>query len=69
METTPEQSKLYPCPQCNAELTYSASQGRMVCSFCGYEAPVSEAGSMTEVHTQTQVDQAVVEEVVEHDLS
>ena len=69
MESTPEQSKKYPCPQCNAELTYSASEGRMVCAFCGYKAPVSEAGSMTEVHTQTQVDQAVVETVEEHDLS
>jgi len=69
MENTPEQTKKYPCPQCNAELTYSASQGRMICTFCGYEAPVTEAGSMTEVHTQTQVDQAVVETVEEHDLS
>jgi len=69
METTPEHSKEYPCPQCNAELTYSASKGRMICSFCGYEAPVSEAGSMTEVHTQTEIDEAVVETVIEHDLS
>jgi hypothetical protein len=41
----------------------------MVCDFCGYIAPVSEAGSMTEVHTQTQIDEAVVEAVEEHDLS
>jgi Zn finger protein HypA/HybF involved in hydrogenase expression len=41
----------------------------MVCTFCGYEAPVTEAGSMTEVHTQTQVDQAAVETVEEHALS
>jgi predicted RNA-binding Zn-ribbon protein involved in translation (DUF1610 family) len=40
----------------------------MVCSFCGYEAPVSEAGSMTEVHTQTVVDEAVIEIIQEHDL-
>jgi DNA-directed RNA polymerase subunit RPC12/RpoP len=68
METTPEQSKIYPCPQCNAELTYSASEGRMVCTYCGYQAPVSEAGSMTEVHTQTEIDKAVVETIEEHDL-
>jgi len=41
----------------------------MVCNYCGYEAPVSQAGSMTEVHTQTQVDQKVVEAVEEHDLT
>lgn len=69
MDTTPEQTKKYPCPQCNAELTYSASQGRMVCTYCGYEAPVSEAGSMTEVHTQTQIDEAAVAAVEEHNLS
>ena len=68
MQTTPEHSKKYPCPQCNAELSYSASQGRMVCTFCGYEAPVSEAGSMTEVHTQTHIDEAAVESIQEHDL-
>jgi predicted RNA-binding Zn-ribbon protein involved in translation (DUF1610 family) len=69
METIPEHSKQYPCPQCNAELVYSAAQGRMICNFCGYQAPVSEAGSMTAVHTQTQVDQATVDTVEEHDLS
>ena len=68
METTPEHSKQYPCPQCNAELVFSATQGRMICNFCGYQAPVSEAGSMTEVHTQTEIDQAAVESVEEHDL-
>ena len=69
METSPEHAKKYPCPNCNAELTYSASKGRMTCSYCGYEAPVSEAGSMTEVHTQTHVDEAVVEAIQEHDLA
>ena len=68
METTPEHSKQYPCPQCNAELIFSAAQGRMVCNFCGYQAPISAAGSMTEVHTQTEIDQAVVESIEEHDL-
>lgn len=69
MEPTPEHAKKYPCPQCNAELVYSAAKQRMVCSFCGYEAPVEEAGSMTEVHTQVQVDESTVESVQEHDLS
>ena len=68
MEPTLEHAKKYPCPQCNAELVYSASKGRMVCGYCGYQAPASAAGSMTEVHTQTQVDDAVVESVTERDL-
>ena len=68
METTPEHAKKYPCPKCNAELVYSAGKGRMICNYCGYQAPVSEAGSMTKVHTQTQVDEAVVAAVEEHDL-
>ncbi|MFN2156739.1 MAG: hypothetical protein ACK2UX_16015, partial [Anaerolineae bacterium] len=55
-ESTPEHAKTYPCPQCNAELVYSATKQRMVCHFCGYEAPVTEAGSMTSVHTRTTVD-------------
>jgi predicted RNA-binding Zn-ribbon protein involved in translation (DUF1610 family) len=40
----------------------------MTCDYCGYQAPVSEAGSMTQVHTQTHVDGAVVDSVQEHDL-
>jgi predicted RNA-binding Zn-ribbon protein involved in translation (DUF1610 family) len=68
MEIPAEQSKQYPCPRCNAELVFSADRGRMVCNFCGYQAPISAAGSMTAVHTQTQIDQAVVESVEEHDL-
>jgi predicted RNA-binding Zn-ribbon protein involved in translation (DUF1610 family) len=47
---------------------YSAAKERMTCEYCGYVAPVTEAGSMTDVHTQTQVDEAVVESVEEHDL-
>jgi predicted RNA-binding Zn-ribbon protein involved in translation (DUF1610 family) len=69
MEANPEHAKKYPCPQCNAELVYSASKQRMICNHCGYEAPVSEAGSMTEVHTRTEVDQAAVQVIEEHDLS
>lgn len=69
MENSPEHAKKYPCPQCNAELVFSASKNRMVCTHCGYLAPVAEAGSMTEVHTQTEVDEAVVDAVEEHDLS
>lgn len=69
METNPEHAKKYPCPQCNAELVYSASKQRMVCHYCGYEAPVEEAGSMTDVHTQTQIDQSTVDQVDEHPLS
>jgi predicted RNA-binding Zn-ribbon protein involved in translation (DUF1610 family) len=68
MEATPEHAKKYPCPQCNAELVYGASKERMVCNYCGYEAPAEEAGSMTDVHTHTEIDQAVVETVQEHDL-
>ncbi len=74
METTPEQpeqpehAKKYPCPQCNAELIFNAAEKLMVCNYCGYKAPVEQAGSMTEVHTQTQVDQAAVETIEEHDL-
>jgi predicted RNA-binding Zn-ribbon protein involved in translation (DUF1610 family) len=68
MQASPEHAKKYPCPQCNAELVYSAAKGRMICTYCGYQAPVSEAGSMTEVHTRTQVDDAVVESIQEHDL-
>jgi predicted RNA-binding Zn-ribbon protein involved in translation (DUF1610 family) len=69
METTPEHAKKYPCPQCNAELIYSAAKDRMICNYCGYETPVSRAGSMTEVQTKTEVDEAVVDLVEEHDLS
>jgi predicted RNA-binding Zn-ribbon protein involved in translation (DUF1610 family) len=69
MEAAPELAKKYPCPQCSAELVYSASKQRMVCNHCGYEAPISEAGSMTEVHTQTVIDQSTVESVQEHDLA
>jgi predicted RNA-binding Zn-ribbon protein involved in translation (DUF1610 family) len=69
MEQTAEHAKKYPCPNCNAELVYSAAHERMVCHFCGYQAPVSEAGSMTEVQTRTHVDEAVVDEIQEHDLS
>ncbi len=68
MEKTPEHAKKYPCPQCNAELVYSAAKKRMVCHFCGYEADVSEAGSSTEVQTETHVDESVVDVVQEHDL-
>ena len=68
-ESTPEHAKTYPCPQCNAELVYSATKQRMVCHFCGYEAPVTEAGSMTSVHTRTMVDEAAVEMIGEHDLA
>ena len=35
MESSPEHAKKYPCPQCNAELVYSASKDRMVCQHCG----------------------------------
>jgi predicted RNA-binding Zn-ribbon protein involved in translation (DUF1610 family) len=69
MEATPEHAKKYPCPMCNAELVYSASKDRMICQYCGYEAPVSETGSMTEIQTQTEIDQASVDAVEEHDLS
>jgi len=68
METTPEHAKKYPCPQCNAELTFDAAKGLMICQYCGYTAPIEQAGSMTEVHTRTQVDEAVVVSVQEHDL-
>lgn len=68
-ESAPEHAKTYPCPQCNAELVYSATKQRMVCHFCGYEAPVTEAGSMTSVHTQTVVDEAAVGIIEEHDLA
>lgn len=67
-EKTPEHAKKYPCPQCGAELVFSAAENRMVCSFCGYKADVSEAGSSTEVQTQTHVDESVVEVVEEHSL-
>ncbi len=69
MEPTIDKTKKYPCPQCNAELAFDAAQGLMICAFCGYKAQVEETGSMTEVHTQTQVDEAVVEQVQEHDLN
>ena len=69
VETTPEHAKKYPCPQCNAELTFDAAKGLMSCRYCGYTAPIDQAGSMTEVHTQTQVDEAVVETIQEHDLN
>ncbi|MBN1580723.1 MAG: zinc ribbon domain-containing protein [Anaerolineae bacterium] len=69
METTIDKTKKYPCPQCNAELAFDAAQGLMICSFCGYKAPVEEAGSMTEVHTETQIDEAAVEEIEEHNLT
>jgi DNA-directed RNA polymerase subunit RPC12/RpoP len=68
MEAKPEHAKKYPCPQCNAELVFSASEERMVCNYCGYQAPVDETGSMTEVHTQTVIDEATVAVVEEHDL-
>jgi predicted RNA-binding Zn-ribbon protein involved in translation (DUF1610 family) len=68
-ENAPEHAKTYPCPRCNAELVYSATKQRMVCHFCGYEAPVTEAGSMTSIHTRTAVDEAAVEVIQEHDLT
>ena len=68
METTTEHAKKYPCPQCNAELVFDASQNLMVCNYCGYKAQADETGSMTEVHTQTHIDEAVVESIQEHDL-
>jgi predicted RNA-binding Zn-ribbon protein involved in translation (DUF1610 family) len=68
-ENAPEHAKTYPCPQCNAELVYSATKQRMVCHFCGYEAPVTEAGSMTQVHTRTVIDEPSVEIIEEHDLA
>jgi len=40
----------------------------MVCNYCGYQALVSEAGSMTKVHTRTEIDETAVETVKEHDL-
>ncbi len=67
-EATISQTKKYPCPQCNAELVFDAAKGLMVCNYCGYQAPVEQTGSMAEAHTQTQVDQAAVEEIQEHDL-
>lgn len=69
MEATIEQTKKYPCPQCNAELVFDAAKNSMVCRFCGYVAPVEETGSATEVQTQTQVDQAAVESIEEHNLT
>jgi len=69
IQASPEHAKKYPCPQCNAELVFSAAKERMVCNYCGYEAPVSEAGSMTEVQTETVIDQATVDTIEEHDLS
>ena len=69
MTESPERTKKYPCPQCGAELVFSASKQRMVCNYCGYEAPTDETGSAAEVQTQTVVDEARVEIVEEHDLS
>ena len=67
-EPTLGKTKKYPCPQCNAELVYSAAKGRMVCNYCGYEAPVEQAASVGEVQTRAEVDQAAVERVEEHAL-
>jgi predicted RNA-binding Zn-ribbon protein involved in translation (DUF1610 family) len=68
-ESSPEHAKTYPCPRCGAELVYSATKHRMACHFCGYEAPVTEAGSVTQVHTRTAVDEATVKIIEEHDLA
>ncbi len=65
----PEHAKKYPCPQCNAELVFDAARSQMKCNYCGYTAVVEQAGSMTDVHTRTQVDQAAVDTVEEHDLN
>ncbi len=57
----------YKCPRCSVSLTYHSLNGRLMCHYCGYSAPLDEtcpdcAGKLSFVGAGTQ---AVVEELDE----
>lgn len=57
----------YKCPRCSVSLTYHSLNGRLMCHYCGYSAPLDETcpdceGKLSFVGAGTQ---AVVEELNE----
>ncbi len=47
-----EQTRIFPCPSCGADMQYSAAKGMLCCAHCGNEQPVETPAQWTaEEHT------------------